>query len=102
MNYQTIQSTSLKVILSENYVSYSAALEMCGLEKLSVRREKKLLSFSLKCLKNKFTQPMFPENVGKKEPFHVNFARTEQYKRSTIPECQRKLNAHFSNNKNST
>ena len=93
---ERIQSTCLRVILSENYVSYSAALEMCGLDRLSTRREKRQLSFSLKCLKTEFTKDMFPLNENNKEPFHVNFARTEQYKNSTIPECQRKLNAHFS------
>ena len=29
------------------------------------------------------------------EPFKVNFARTESYKKNTIPTCQRLLNAHF-------
>ena len=32
---ENIQSTSLKIILCDNYVNYSAALEMCNLEKLS-------------------------------------------------------------------
>ena len=86
-----------EVILEEYYVSYSAALEMCGLEKLSTRREKRQLSFSLKCIKNEFTKAMFPENENKRETFHVNFARTEKYKRSAIPQCQRVLNAYFSN-----
>ena len=68
---------------------------MCGLQKLSTRRENRLLSFSLRCLKNDFTKSMFPENKNKKEPFYVNFARTEQYRNSAIPQCQRKLNAHY-------
>ena len=97
---ETIQSTSLKIILDDNYVSYSAALEMCGLDKLSTRREKKLLSFSVKCIKNDFTTTMFPKNdKNRKEPFFVNFARTEQYKNSAIPQCQRALNTHFKNTK---
>ena len=40
-----IQSTCLKVILSESHVSYSAALEMCGLEQLSIRRDNRQPSF---------------------------------------------------------
>ena len=32
---ENIQATSLKVILSENYVGCNAALEMCDLENLS-------------------------------------------------------------------
>ena len=34
---EKIQKTSLKVILGEMYVSYTAALEMCGLDSLSER-----------------------------------------------------------------
>ena len=34
--------------------------------------------------------------VGRqREPFKINFARTETYKNSTIPTCQRLLNAHY-------
>ena len=81
---ETIQSTCLKIILGDNYVSYSAALEMSNLEKLSSRREKRPFSFDLKCLKNYFTSDMFPVNEeSKREKFQVKFARTEKYKRST-------------------
>ena len=59
---ETIQSTCLKVILDINYISYNAALEMTGLEKLSVRRNKRQLSFAKKCVANKFTSRLFPEN----------------------------------------
>jgi len=38
-------------------------------------------------LKHPQNQRMFP-----KEPFAVNFARTEAYRRSAIPYCQRLLN----------
>ena len=38
---EKIQKTCLKVIMGEMYVGYSAALEMCGLEILSERRERK-------------------------------------------------------------
>ena len=44
---------------------------------------------------------MFPYNdPSKREPFYVNFARTEQYKKSAIPQCQRALNAYFMGPKN--
>ena len=91
---ERLQAHCLKIILAENYVSYNAALEMCDLEKLSVRRENRMLSFSLKCIDNPFTN-IFPKNEGKREFFHVNFARTEQYKNSTVPQCQRLLNKYF-------
>ena len=92
---ETIRSTSLRINLSENYVSYNAALKMCALDRLSTRREKRKLSFPMKYINNQFTQSMFPINdEKKKEAFHVNFARTEQYKSSTIPQCQRNLNSY--------
>ena len=94
---EAIQSTCLKVILGDNYVSYNAALEMTGLERLQRRRERRQLSFALKCLKTEFTSKMFPKNNEhkKKETFVVNFARTEQYRRSAVIQCQNTLNAHF-------
>ena len=96
---EAIQKNCLKIILDVNYVSYSVALEMCGLEKLSTRRAGKQLSFSLKCLKNDFCKQMFPENVpSKKEKIVINFARTATYFNSAIPQCQRTLNAFFSKN----
>ena len=49
---EAIQKNCLRIILDINYVSYNAALEMCRLKRLSDRREEKMLSFSLKCLKN--------------------------------------------------
>ena len=93
-----IQATCLRVILDVNYVSYAASLEMCALERLSARRSKRMLSFSLKCLKNDFTKKFFPENEDfKKERFKVNFARTKSYLMSTVPQSQRILNEHFKN-----
>ena len=74
---ESIQVTSLKVILDVNYVSYSAALEMCALERLSDRRARRQLVFAKRCLDNKFTSGLFPENEqGRREKFKVNFART--------------------------
>ena len=98
---ERIQKTCLKVILGEMYCSYEAALEMCGLEKLSIRREAKCLNFSLKCLKNDRLTKAFPlklakdQDVRKNEIFVVNFAKTSTYKKSAIPYCQRLLNKHY-------
>ena len=97
---EMVQKTCLKVILGENYVSYSAALEMCNLETLYKRREDRCLSFAHKCLKHPVHRKMFPLNNNNKENAHisrekflVNFARTDTYKMSTIPYLQRRLNA---------
>ena len=98
---ERIQNTCLKVILSENYTSYEAALEMTGLETLYSRRENRCLDFSLKCLKHVKNYRLFPMNptlknekynIRNRELFKVNFAKTESYRNSAIPYCQRKLN----------
>ena len=102
---ERIQRTCLKVILNESYVSYEAAMEMTGLETLKSRRENRCLEFSKKCVshdKNSRLFPLNPENTANvrvKEPFVVNFARTDAYKLSAIPYCQRLLNKHYTINK---
>ena len=101
---ERIQRTCLKVILGDNYVSYPAALEMSGLQTLHDRREKRCLDFAVKCSKHPINSRIFPVNknfnkeginVRSREAFEVNFARTEQYRMSAVPFCQRKLNSHF-------
>lgn len=101
---ERVQKTCLKVILGDSYVSYSAALEMCGLQTLHDRREARCLDFAVKCVKHPLNKRIFPfnSNLGKEENtirnrelFEVNFARTEQYRKSAIPFCQRKLNSYF-------
>ena len=96
---ERIQRTCLKVILGDMFISYSAALEMCGLETLHSRREKRCENFSLKCVKHHKNQRLFPLNTRKhgleqnsREMFVVNWARTESYRQSAIPYCQRLLN----------
>ena len=98
---ETIQRTALKVILGEMYINYSSALEMCGLETLYDRRQKRCLDFALKSVKHSRNSKMFPLNqiehgheIREKETFKVNFARTEKYRKSAIPYCQRLLNEH--------
>ena len=101
---ERIQKTSLKIILGDNFVSYPAALEMTGLDTLYTRRETRCLNFATKALKHPVHSKLFPPNknnsngsteVRNREHFQVNFARTEHYKKSAIPYCQRILNEHF-------
>ena len=99
---EMIQKTSLKVILGDMYVSYSAALEMCGLQTLATRRQQRCLDFALKCVKHPRMGKLFPKNpensqhhLRQKEIFRVNFAHTTRYKNSTIPYRQRLLNGYF-------
>ena len=102
---ERIQKTSLRIILGDMYLSYTDALEMCNLKSLHDRREKKCLDFSLRCVKHDKNSRIFPLNpniiekhhdVREREMFVVNSARTDAYKKSTIPYCQRMLNKHFS------
>ena len=96
------QAVALKIILNESYVSYEAACEMTGLQKLSTRRSNRCLDFSLKSLRHNQNSRFFPPNpsvanqlnVRNREPYIVNFARTAQYKNSAIPYMQRCLNEH--------
>jgi hypothetical protein len=82
-------------------VDYSAALEMTGLITLHQRREDRCLSFALKSLKHPVNRKMFPLNMEtgqdtrNPEMFTVNFARTDTYMLSSIPDNQRRLNRHF-------
>ena len=99
---ELIQSTCLRVILADRYISYENALYITGLERLSVRRERKCLLFSLRAIQHPQNRRMFPYSdndcnmdIRKKEIFKVKFARTESYKRSTIPYCQNLLNEYF-------
>ena len=116
---ERLQSTCLKVILQDSYISYSNALQITGLKSLYDRREEKCLNFALKCRKHPHNSRFFPlnpniENSTKcprdqhfandgqchdrgREHFQVNYARTEDYRMSAVPYCQRLLNAHFKN-----
>ena len=84
--------------MGDSYVDYETALESCGLQSLSDRREKRCLDFSLKCIKHPRNRRLFPQNTyhntcaRNSETFTVNFARTENYLNSAVPYCQRLLN----------
>ena len=98
---ERIQKVCLKIILGDLYTSYSDALELVSLQTLHDRREKRCLDFAKKCLKHPIHRRLFPVNnkqstdIRQMEPFIVNFARTESYRKSAIPFCQRILNTHY-------
>ena len=96
---ERIQRTCLKVILGDRYENYDSALEMSGLERLFSRREQRCLDFILKYVKQNRNRVLFPVNTSRngkaKEKYVVNWARTEAYRNSTVPYCQRLLNKHF-------
>ena len=96
---ENIQKTSLKIILGDNYIDYPAASEMTAFEELSVRRQKRCLSFAKKSLKYPIGASLFPQshqhdqNLRTQEKYKVNFSHTESYKHSAVPFCQNLLNA---------
>ena len=94
---EAIQKTAVKIILADQYSDYISALETLSLDTLFQRREVHLKKFSLKCISDVHNAKLFPENqnVRGKNIYHVNFARTNQYLQSTIPQGQRMLNTLF-------
>ena len=87
------------------YISYIAALEMCGLQTLYMCREQRSLQFALKCTRHIINKHMFPlnrssdtHNVRNREMFHVNKTHTETYYKSAIPYLQRRLNDYYDMN----
>ena len=74
---------------------------MTGLVTLYQRREERCLAFALKAIKHPLNSRMFPLNpdtgqdTRTPEMFTVNFAHTDAYKLSSIPDNQRRLNQYF-------
>ena len=96
---ENIQTTAMRILLQENFVSPSAAREMTGLQELFEWRESRVETFSRKCLKHPKHKFLFPPNLKNSEmnlrdneKFKVNFARTSAYQRSGIIKCQQVLN----------
>ena len=98
---ENVQKTSLKIILADRYTGYQSGLDLALLETLSARRTARCLAFAKRCLKNDQTKHFFPLNpdalqdLRNPEKYTVNFSHTENYRNSTIPYCQRLLNADF-------
>ena len=98
-----IEKTSLRIILQEMYVGYLPACEMSSIIPISERRQQRMLDFAKKCIKHATHARFFPTNKNlnvepskrQREPFKVNFARTETYKKSEISTCQRLLNDFY-------
>ena len=97
---EIVQKSCLKIILDKDYTDYQTALQMCAIDTLAKRRQDRLKSFSIKYPKDKFNSKMFPRNWNphNKDKFVVNFARTNKYLKSAVPQCQRLLNKLASNN----
>ena len=102
LDLEQVQKNVLRIILKEEYNNYDESLQKLNLNKLSQRREKLLENFAIGCLTNEKTKKLFPlktkkhtmstRNAGK---FRTLQAKTERWKRSTVPEIQK-----WSNKKN--
>ena len=108
---ERLQIVGLKIILGndcpkkeDGHVDYAAALKLCNLDSLFLRRNNRMLSFGEKCVKHPSLARMFPINpviqddphqVRNREYFQVNRARTVAYQNLAIPAIQRRLNEFF-------
>jgi hypothetical protein len=99
---ESVQKLCLKITLGSQYEGYEHALKYCGLESLIDRRQQKCLQYGLKSLLHPVHCSMFPvnpqpseqpsANTRSKEHFTVNWAKSESYRMSAIPNIQRMLN----------
>ena len=99
---ERIQKTAFHVILGSAYTSYSSALKLLNMKKLSVRRGQLCLKFALKCEKHpKFKKWFVPseENVRtRKKPskYIEPFTMTRRFNKSLLPYLTNLLNLHYS------
>ena len=99
IDLERVQKSAVRIILNKPYENYYEALDLLGLESLKDRREHLCLKFAKKCLVNEKTENIFPltkkqhnMETRKEEKFKVNFAKTERYRKSSIPYMQRLMN----------
>ena len=91
----------MKIILKEKYQDYESALKQVNIESLHDRREFICFKFAKKALRLEQFKKMFPVQKNlhgmvkrNTKKYKENLARTERYKRSSIPSMQRLLNKH--------
>ena len=84
INLERVQKTVLHMILGDNYMSYSSALKISGLQKLSERRKKLSLAFAKKAVKSSKLHNWFRLNpnqggITNQPKFCPVIARTERF-----------------------
>ena len=91
---ERVQKVALHIILGTDYISYTQALGIVNLERLSTRREALCLKFAKKSLKSSKFNEWFNLNKSetlsihtrsKKTLFKPVVTRTRKYEKSTIP-----------------
>ena len=63
-NLERVQKNALRIILKNEYNTYSKALKKLGMEKLCERREQLCLNFAQKCINNPRTKHMLVVGKG--------------------------------------
>ena len=92
---ERVQKVAMRLILGENYISYTDALTTTNLETLSERRRKLCIKFAKKASKSQAFKDLFPLNTrNNHEKYQVMFAKTDRFKNSAIPYMQRLLNSN--------
>ena len=78
--------------MGNRYIKYKEGLATLRIDNLDKRRQKLCLKFAKKCLNNDKVRGLFPKEVKKHtmkvrktKKYKKCFARTERYKKSTIP-----------------
>ena len=99
---ERVQNTFLHILLGEQYRSYTSALKITGLQKLSERRRKLCLSFSKKSQKHDKFSKWFKVNTKQTNTRQVQpkfcevIRRTERFGRSPLSYLTGLLNKHYS------
>ena len=96
---ERVQKAAVKIILKNSYTTYEEALKTLKMESLDQRRTRLCLKFAKNCLKHEKLKKLFPiatkshkMDTRSKEKFKVNHARSERYRKSSIPYMQNLLN----------
>ena len=96
---ERVQKAAVKIILKNSYNNYEEALKTLKLESLDARRTRLCFKFAKNCLKNEKMKKLFPLAEKKhgmatrtQEKFKVYKAKSERYKKSSIPYMQNLLN----------
>ena len=99
IDLERVQKAAIRIILNKTFENYDEALERADLQNLEKRREMLCLKFAKNSTKNDKTDKFFPLKNKKhkmkkriNENFLVKFAKTERFKKSSIPYMQRLLN----------
>ena len=94
---ERLQKTALHIILGEGYISYTHALKLTGIDKLSDRRTKICIKFAKRALKHTKFSNWFKHNPKRnlriKQPkFCPVVSRTERFQKSPIAYLTNLLN----------